>query len=142
MLTEIEWWGGLLFIWWALCYRMFLSGDLPRLSLDALINHCVFIFSAVLLALYFYPLASPAAQYGYLVGLGLALISLAMMFFWPEGDDDEPAASVEADVEEEEEIGAGYELMGQAIYCAPLVIACLLGVVKSYDVVRELGWLS
>ena len=85
MLTQIEWWGGVIFVLGALTYRM-VMGALER-PVDGfpwyrLMMHVFFLAPAALLAGYFYPLTQPALQYGY---LALLAVSLLLGFWIPSG---------------------------------------------------------
>jgi hypothetical protein len=79
MLTEIEWWGGLLFVVGAVVYRMTIGALDKDTGFDAnrLISHLFFLAPAVVLAGYFYPLDRPALRYGYLAALAVALLAVA-----------------------------------------------------------------
>lgn len=137
MLTEIEWWGGLLFIWGVLNYRGLLSGGATHRS--CLI---IFLFPGVLLALYFYPLASPIMRYSYLASLAVAILGLLYMQFWPDSEDKELEQTGGDNADEEEPDDSKFELLGQIIIFTPPVIACLLGSIKSFGIAQNLGWLS
>eukprot|EP01034_Spumella_vulgaris_P040076 gene40076-49560_t len=68
MLTEIEWWGGVLFIVGAVVYRMAIGALDKDAGFDAnrLLSHVFFLAPAVVLAGYFYPLERPGLRYAYL----------------------------------------------------------------------------
>lgn len=145
MLTEIEWWGGLLFIWGGLCYWLVARGEDGVAGMYAIITHLAFTSAAGLLALYFYPLATPALSYLYLGLLAAGLLGLLGAFFWSGKEDDDDASSDAAPAAGEdsgEEISGREELVGQLIFFLPLVIAWLLGAYKAYGLVRGLGWLG
>ena len=82
MLTQIEWWGGVIFVLGALTYRM-VMGALERpadgFPWYRLMMHVFFLAPAALLAGYFYPLTQPALQYGYLALLAVSLLVVAVM---------------------------------------------------------------
>ena len=75
MLTEIEWWGGVLFIVGAVVYRMAIGALDKDAGFDAnrLLSHVFFLAPAVVLAGYFYPLERPGLRYAYLGVLAVAL---------------------------------------------------------------------
>ena len=78
MLTEIEWWGGVLFIVGAVVYRMAIGALDKDAGFDAnrLLSHVFFLAPAVVLAGYFYPLERPGLRYAYLGVLAVALLAM------------------------------------------------------------------
>ncbi len=76
MLTEIEWWGGLLYLCGALAYWITYKEIGMKWALDYIGFHLAFLTSAVLLALYFYELNSPLLQKLY---VGLTVMALVSM---------------------------------------------------------------
>lgn len=78
MLTEIEWWGGVLFIVGAVVYRMAIGALDKDAGFDAnrLLSHVFFLAPAVVLAGYFYPLERPGLRYAYLSVLAVALLAM------------------------------------------------------------------
>lgn len=152
MLTEISWWGGLLFLWFAMSYT-FVKNEFnkedSRVSAEKIIFNLTFACSAIILALYFYPLESILMQQGYLASVTLALLSLILMFAWPDSDkgEGEELAAKKKDneqpkEEDEEELGLIYELLGQGILLLPIIISIALGAYKSLEFVTELGTIS
>ena len=123
MLTEIEWWGGLLFIWAAAFYRIAYPDIVKNgwLARDCISLHLAYLCSAAVLALYFYPLSGVMPTV-YLSLLGVGLLALVLSIVW-EPDDLETAegSSFVVDV-----IIGGVALFG------PMIIAFILGAVKSY----------
>ncbi len=79
MWTQIEWWGGLLFVAGAVVYRMAIGALDKDAAFDAnrLLSHVFFLAPAVVLAGYFYPLDQPGLRYAYLGVLALALLAMA-----------------------------------------------------------------
>lgn len=78
MLTEIEWWGGVLFIVGAVVYRMAIGALDKDAGFDAnrLLSHVFFLAPAVVLAGYFYSLERPGLRYAYLGVLAVALLAM------------------------------------------------------------------
>lgn len=78
MLTEIEWWGGVLFVVGAVVYRMAIGALDKDAEFDAnrLLSHVFFLAPAVVLAGYFYPLERPGLRYAYLGVLAVALLAM------------------------------------------------------------------
>ena len=77
MLTQIEWWGGLVFVVGALTYRMVMGALEPQdegIPWYRLQMHAFYLLPAVVLAGYFYPLERAALQYAYLAVLGASLV--------------------------------------------------------------------
>jgi predicted permease len=143
MLTEIAWWGGLIFLWWAFCYWFLVKEWDEKRDLSFFSMHASFIFSAIILALYFYPLQSPGMQYFYLGSLGVAIIATLLMIFFPESEQDtEEEQQAETSNETDEEDETALELLAQVILFSPLIIACLLGLFKSFHIAKGLGLLG
>lgn len=135
MLTEIEWWGGILFIWFVICYKMVCGEQEKKLSVDFFAFNFSFISSAAVLALYFYPLETPVLKQIYLILLIIALFSTLLMLFWPESEQ-------ESSDKDDEEIGLFYEILGQSIFFFPVFASFGLGVYKSRHIVDALGIFS
>ena len=82
MLTQIEWWGGLIFVVGALTYRMVIGALEPQdegIPWYRLQMHAFYLLPAVVLAGYFYPLERAALQYAYLTVLGASLVMVLVM---------------------------------------------------------------
>ncbi len=143
MLTEISWWGGLLFIWWAGVYRYTLKGHLPFESFDAFVLHSSYISSAVLLALYFYPLDTLAWQYGYLICLGVAVVSFVASMLLPDDAEENGAknpSTNEATEEtvDDEETGFLFTMLGNIIAYGPNIVPCMLAAYKSWEIIAKI----
>lgn len=135
MLTEISWWGGLLFLWWAVTYRIALHSRSPFTSVSIFATYLVFAAVAVLLALYFYPLTQTWLQYAYMGCLALAVLAFLVAMFWPETDEE--------DEEEEEESGySGWTLVGNIVLYGPQVIPALLAASKCWELVKGFHWIG
>ncbi len=123
MLTEIEWWGGLIFVWAAAFYRIAYSDIIKNgwLARDCISMHLAYLCSAAVLALYFYPLSGVMPTV-YLVLLIVGLVAFALSIVW-EPDDIETAegSSFVVDV-----------IIGGGALFGPMIIAFILGAVKSY----------
>ena len=78
MLTEIEWWGGVLFVVGAVVYRMAIGALDKDAGFDAnrLLSHVFFLAPAVVLAGYSYSLERPGLRYAYLGVLAVALLAM------------------------------------------------------------------
>ena len=138
MLTEISWWGGLVFLWWAITYRMVLHGRSPFTSVCIFATYLVFAAVAVLLALYFYPLTQIWWQYAYMGCLGLAVLAFLVAMFWPETDEED-----DEDEEEEEESGySGWTLVGNIVLYGPQVIPALLAASKCWELAKGFHWIG
>ena len=136
MLTEIEWWGGILTIWFVVCYLATYAAfkGKSKLSLSFIVSNLAFLCCVFVLALFFYPLESAFARQFYLALLAGGIVFTALMFLLP--DDDEQQA------EEDDDEAAGSEWLGIAILFFPFGISILLGLYKSYPLVGALGWLG
>jgi hypothetical protein len=153
MLTQIEWWGGVIFVLGALTYRMVL-GALERpvngFPWYRLMMHVFFLAPAALLAGYFYPLTQPALQYGYLALLAVSLLIVAVMLVQEmtgdsgednkeEGRSKEPSkegATVET--EDYEEPGWLMSVVGAIVLYSPVLTACGLACAKAWPMVQPL----
>lgn len=136
MLTEIEWWGGILFIWFVLCYLLAHKEYPNKWSVDYFSFNIAFVAAAFILALYFYPLESPTSQYLYLAVLAIGLLASILMFFWPESEEAKATLNEKSD--DDEEIGAFWETLGQIIFFFPVVASLALGLYKSIDIINSL----
>ena len=135
MLTEISWWGGLLFLWWAVTYRVGLHGRSPFTSVSIFATYLVFAAVAVLLARYFYPLTQTWLQYAYMGCLALAVLAFLVAMFWPETEEE--------DEEEEEESGySGWTLVGNIVLYGPQVIPALLAASKCWEWATGFHWIG
>ena len=138
MLTEISRWGGLVFLWWAITYRMVLHGRSPFTSVSIFATYLVFAAVAVLLALYFYPLTQTWLQYAYMGCLALAVLAFLVAMFWPETDEED-----DEDEEEEEESGySGWTLVGNIVLYGPQVIPALLAASKCWELAKGFHWIG
>ena len=145
MLTEIEWWGGLLYLCGALAYWITYKEIGMKWALDYIGFHLAFLTSAVLLALYFYELDSPLLQKLYVGLTVMALVSILLMWFWPSSDEEPSADSLHedaADEEADEEPGLLTIIIGNLVLCGPLLATVVLGALKSYGLAQQLGWMS
>lgn len=164
MLTQIEWWGGVIFVLGALTYRMVMGalekkeGGIPWYRL---MMHIFFVAPAIVLAGYFYPLERIELQYAYLAALGASLVVVAVMLVQemtgdaseeeaeakrqgaqdkaakiakPEGGGQEEGAQAEA---EEEEPGWLMTIVGAIVLYSPVLVACGLGCTKAWPMVQR-----
>lgn len=153
MLTQIEWWGGLIFVLGALVHRL-VMGALERkkegIDWHRLQMHAFFLLPAVVLAGYFYPLTPRWQQYAYLGVLGAALIVVLVMLVQEVTGDtgEEDAADKAAKAgregeegekqEEEEESGWLVTLLGVLVLYSPVLAACGLACAKAWPMVQQL----
>ena len=138
MLTQIEWWGGLIFVVGALTYRMVMgalgTGDegIPWYRLQM---HAFYLLPAVVLAGYFYPLERTALQYAYLAVLGaslvMVLVMLAQELTGDTSEDEAPTAEAEAS-------DGWASVLGAVVLYSPVHVACGLGCAKAWPMVQGL----
>ena len=139
MLTEIEWWGGFLFLWLALSFwALFVAVRWVKYGFQFVYSVGAVLFPGIVLALYFYPLESLTSKYIYLGSYALGLLFTLLLAFWPESDDDAVVADITEDEEEEE----GGETLGVIVLILPMAIALALGATKVLQIGRELGYLG
>jgi hypothetical protein len=139
MLTEIEWWGGLLFIWMAGCYAMFYStfNTGVKFRFDILLTHIAFISAGLVLALYFYPIQSNLWQYIYTGSIGFGVIASIIIAFLPDAEDSSDKEEEGEDAKDEDEEG-GLEIVAQLILFFPLIASFTLGIYKAVDFFKTL----
>ncbi|MFN4121189.1 hypothetical protein [Acidovorax sp.] len=156
MLTQIEWWGGIIFVLGALTYRMVMGAlEKPAQGIPwyRLMMHVFFLAPAVLLAGYFYPLTQPALQYGYLALLGVALLVVGVMLVQEmtgdAGDDDAAATDKTTkgeggkgeageDREDTEEPGWLMSVVGATVLYSPVLTACGLACTKAWPMLQPI----
>lgn len=153
MLTEIEWWGGLIFVLGAITHRL-VTGALGKkdegIDWHRWQMHGFFVLPAVVLAGYFYPLAGPGLQYAYLSVLGAALLLVAVMLVQEViGDAGEGSAETTAEAAsgaaaagaaqaDDESPGWLMTLIGVVVLYSPVLLACGLGCAKAWPMVQGL----
>ena len=140
MLTQIEWWGGLIFVVGALPNRMVLGAletedeGIPWYRLQM---HAFYLLPAVVLAGYFYPLERAALQYAYLAVLGaslvMVLVMLAQELMGDASEDEATPAEAEAEAS-----GGWASVLGAAVLYSPVLVACGLGCAKAWPMVQGL----
>src|SRR6218665_2706028 len=103
MLTEIQWWGGLLFIWGALALwtQLHFFGEHRWFNI---LSACTFALIGLSFALYFYELQQPVLRYGFVLAtaaaaLGVVAFLLSMAFGFDE-DDEAPSTETVGDEDE------------------------------------------
>lgn len=96
MLTEIEWWGGLVIIWAALTLRYLAGGAHEERSFNW-VTIMTFVSAGLLFALQFYPLAVPLQRYLFLCMSVFALLSLTVFtyLFRSSSEEEEDDSEVE-----------------------------------------------
>jgi hypothetical protein len=158
MLTQIEWWGGVIFVLGALTYYMVMDAlerPVQGIPWYRLMMHVFFLAPAALLAGYFYPLDRPALQYGYLALLGVSLLVVAVMLVQEmtgdsgrdetegrnkakgEGGEAGPAEKAEK-ADEYEEPGWVMSVVGATVLYSPVLTACGLACTKAWPMVQRL----
>ena len=152
MLTQIEWWGGLIFVVGALTYRMVMGAletedeGIPWYRLQM---HAFYLLPAVVLAGYFYPLERAALQYAYLTVLGaslvMVLVMLAQELMGDASEDETTHAQGPGDEREETtratetgESGGWASVLGAVVLYSPVLVACGLGCAKAWPIVQRL----
>ncbi|CAA0096714.1 Uncharacterised protein [BD1-7 clade bacterium] len=141
MLTEIEWWGGLLFIWMAWCFSMLFENNESQTKIDvsSVATMVTFLCAAIVLALYFYPLTDPVMKKSYLAVSALGIFSLIVMFLWPEKDDGLPDKEVDSDLQNDIENEEDSLLwLGHLIILFPVCVALSIGGYRSYGFIHLL----
>jgi hypothetical protein len=143
MLTEIEWWGGLLFIWLALVYYLIHKDGEWDSKLELVTVNITYICAAVVLALFFYALNTPTMKYVYIgaLGLGIPLSILLLFLQGNESSDSETPDNEEAE-EDDEEDGSEHVIAGHVLLYTPIVIAFGLGIYKAREFTDILPFLS
>lgn len=146
MLTEIEWWGGLIFVLGAITHRLVLGAlDKKEEGIDwhRWQMHGFFALPAVVLAGYFYPLVGAGWQYAYMGVLGAALLLVAVMLVQEvtgdAGDAGEGGAgAADAAAADDESPGWLMTLLGVVVLYSPVLVACGLGCAKAWPMVQGL----
>lgn len=167
MLTNIEWWGGLIFVLGAITYRL-VMGALEK-NEDGIhwyrgLMHAFFLLPAVMLAGYFYSLPHAGWQYGYLAVLSASLaVVLVMLVQEITGDGPADAEKKKADKaktkgegaeenpqakkqppdaaggdEDDDEPGWLMTVVGALALYSPVLVACGLGCHKAWPMVQRL----
>ena len=138
MLTQIEWWGGLIFVVGALTYRMVMGALEPHdegIPWYRLQMHAFYLLPAVVLAGYFYPLERAALQYAYLgvlaASLVMVLVMLAQELTGVTSEDEAPPAEAEAS-------DGWASVLGAVVLYSPVLVACGLGCAKAWPMVQGL----
>lgn len=149
MLTQIEWWGGLIFVVGALTHHMVLGALETKdegISWYRLQMHAFYLLPAVVLAGYFYPLERLALQYAYLAVLGASLVVVVVMLAQEitgdSGDEKEMkgggGAAKRAGEGDDEEPGWLTSVVGALVLYSPVLVACGLGCTKAWPWARQL----
>ena len=138
MLTQLEWWGGLIFVVGARTYRMVRGALEPQdegIPWYRLQMHAFYLLPAVVLAGYFYPLERAALQYAYLTVLGaslvMVLVMLAQELMGDTSEDEAPPAEAEAS-------DGWASVLGAVVLYSPVLVACGLGCTKAWPMVQGL----
>jgi len=153
MLTQIEWWGGLILVVGALTHHMVIGALETKdegIAWYRLQMHAFYLLPAVVLAGYFYPLEHRALQYTYLAVLGASLLIVVVMLVQEmtgdsgDGDGDEQDKSGEgreakpAEEGDDGEPGCLMSVVGALVLYSPVFVACGLGCVKAWPLVQQL----
>lgn len=141
MLTRIEWWGGVIFVLWAVLYGMYLRSADKNAGFDwgRLFGHLYYLAPAVVLVGYFYPLDRPWLRHAYLGLVAVALL-LAVVGLVQEVLELRESDGKDKDKEEEdaEETGPVMLAVGVFLANAPVLVACGLGCYKAWPMVQQL----
>jgi hypothetical protein len=139
MLTEIEWWGGLMIIWIVLVnYMLIKAGDWDT-TLETTVATITFITSMIVIVLYFYPLETETIQYLYVGSIGLGTVTGIIWFLLSA---NEPSEKKETASTEEEDAGKGLEIAANVILFAPPLMVFGLGIYKASEFSEILPFLS
>ena len=143
MLTQIEWWGGVIFVLGALAYRLVLGALEKGEGYDwyRWLMRLFFVLPGVLLAGYFYPLERLALQYAYLGVLGDALLAVAGVLVQEvtgDAESDKDKAAKAGEGSEDEEPGWLMTIVGVAVLYSPVLAACGLACHKAWPMVQRL----
>lgn len=142
MLTEIEWWGGLILIWLSLTFYFIRIAykDKQSLSVDAVAANIVFLCAASVFALYFYTLENPIVQYVYAGVLALGLVMMVPMYLWPDSEEESDG---DPDSEsEDEELSEVVHFIIQVFISLPFLICFGFGAYKIKDYVEIFPFLN
>jgi hypothetical protein len=145
MLTEIEWWGGLLFIWLAALYYMLHKKGGWESKLNLIATNLTYISTATVLGLYFYTLDTPTIQYVYVgaLGLGITLFTLMyLMYLFNEKDTTDSETPDKEETGEAEEDSKVLLIVANALLHGPIVIAFGLGIYKAREFTEILPLLN
>lgn len=145
MLTNIEWWGGILIIWSVICYWMGRTETENKLTVDYLAYNTAIMSSILIVAFYFYPLVSQTMKLFYLAMVAISTVTVLLATFWPATEDTATSSKESAEQageDDEEELGAFYEILGQAIVLFPLFASLGLGIYKSIELLPATGLIS
>jgi len=155
MLTEIEWWGGLIFCWGAAMYWLLQKESDLLSETDQILINGVFFSSAATLALYFYDLPSDIAMMCYLGLTALGILLLLVTLFVPTDDLDielevkKELALQRGEIPQEEDDSQDANepkpwvaWLSTFASFAPSTVALTLGSFKAYPFIFALGWLT
>jgi hypothetical protein len=143
MLTEIEWWGGLLFIWMGLLYYWLGKAYKEDSMLAFLVSTIAHISAATVLALFFYTLDTPTIQYVYVGAIVLGIPLSILMFWWPDKDEeDSESPDGKESEEDEEEDSKGLEILANLLLYTPIVVTFGLGIYKASEFREILPFLN
>lgn len=136
MLTEIEWWGGLIFVWLGLCYwSIYATCKEHSFDLDILMTHICFLVSGSLLAMFFYELSSNLFQNIYVGLLLFAIITFLLMMFLPDSQERKEKSEANG----EPPATKAEELLGTVVLGMPMLIIYGLAGYKSMNYLANFG---
>jgi hypothetical protein len=154
MLTQIEWWGGIIFVLGAVTYRLVMGALEKGQGYDwyRWLMRLFFVLPGLVLAGYFYPLERQPLQYAYLALLGVSLLLVLGMMFneitsdGPDGEEapgEDKAAKARGEGEKEKEEEGGepgwlLAIVGAAVLYSPVLVACGLGCYKAWPMAQRL----
>ena len=133
MLTNIEWWGGLILIWLSLCfYFILVTFKEDEHSIVETVSTYIAFFSAVaVFSLYFYPLESLLIKQVYLWVSILGTFMTLLMFLWPDSRKEESDP-------EEEDVGPVLLKIIELLIVLPFVICFIFAAYKIKDTLNIL----
>ena len=129
MLTNIEWWGGLILIWLSLCFYFILVAfkEQKHSIVETVATYIAFLCAVAVFSLYFYPLKSLLIQQAYLWSSILGTIMTMVMFMWPDPKKQQ------ADAEPEEDVGPVLLKIIELLIVLPFVICFIFAAYKIKD---------
>lgn len=146
-MLQVDWWGALLLIWAAICYAVLLKSTTFRWTLDTVSLHLSYLTAAAVVVGYFNPLGAAWAKQVYVGIWAVCALAIVTNHFAPEPSGDAPDAAAPAAAtatasEEDEEHSVMWSIVGESIALGPIVLAVVLGGIKSFGLAQTLGWLA
>jgi len=135
MLTNIEWWGGLILIWLCLCFYFILVAfkEEKHSIVETVSTYIAFFCAVAVFSLYFYPLESSLIKQAYLWISLLGTLMTLLMFLWPDPRKEESDAEPE-----EEDVGPVLLKIIEVLIVLPFVICFIFAAYKIKDTLNIL----